>query len=116
MGIVKEGVMRTSALRSAQFSYQSLNFYVLPNFDTTPIDKEIDYSGTGYTRSSHAFARLLPSSCFCIPYFLRRMALMLMNPAIQLSECYATTKGDSKLYLGQLTGVDGAKIDKAIHG
>jgi hypothetical protein len=41
---------------------------------------------------------------------------MLMNPAIQLSECYATTKRDSKLYLGQLTGVDGAEIDKAVHG
>jgi hypothetical protein len=38
---------------------------------------------------------------------------MLMNPAIQLSECYAD---DEKLYLGQLTGVDGVKIDKAVHG
>ena len=29
----------------------------------------------------HALLRLCPSSVFCIPYFLSRMALMLMKPA-----------------------------------
>jgi hypothetical protein len=29
---------------------------------------------------NHALLRLCPSSAFCIPYFLSRIALMLMKP------------------------------------
>jgi hypothetical protein len=74
------------------------------------LTKKLTILGQGTTRSSHAFARLLPSSCFCTPYFLRRMALMLMNPAIQLSECYADDeKRTQSCILGNLLASTGLK-------
>jgi hypothetical protein len=94
-----------------------LNFLRISKFNTTPVDKETDNSWTGYHQ---IFSRLREA----VTFLLLLHSVLLETDGVDVDEPGYTIirvlrgrrKENTKLYLGQLTGIDGAKIDKAVHG